>query len=328
MRPDGAGEPARTALRPLALHTLPGLNYWARRPVTRLDLAVGRFDEISTADVPGFTDALVAALPGLADHECSRGRPGGFLERLADGTYAPHVTEHVALELQRRAGDDVGFGRARGGARDGEYHVVIAHRHAGVGRAALREALALVAAAFDGEPLGAEVADVAVRAGRDAPDEPRPTAHVSVAVCGPADAAAALADALRGERRRLAPTGDPPRDDAPSGAPLASTVLSLTPGTIVERGLPYAACDLAVLLDDSAATLPEGFREPERAARLLTVLVDGLAPGGRLVCPARATAVRDYAAARGADVVAFSDAWAAGDADAGAALLALVRGLA
>ena len=38
-------------------------------------------------------------LPGLHDHQCSRGRDGGFVERLVEGTWAGHVVEHVALEL-------------------------------------------------------------------------------------------------------------------------------------------------------------------------------------------------------------------------------------
>ena len=78
-----------------------------------MDVAVGAFDDISFAEVPGFTERLLAALPGLVEHRCSVGERGGFVARLRRGTYAPHVGEHVALELQTMIGHEVGYGRAR-----------------------------------------------------------------------------------------------------------------------------------------------------------------------------------------------------------------------
>src|SRR5437899_2358511 len=87
-------------IRITGLHSTRGLNYWSRRPVIRMDLVVGAMDDISSADVPGFTQALVSAMPGLVEHRCSIGTRGGFITRLRRGTYAPHIIEHVALELQ------------------------------------------------------------------------------------------------------------------------------------------------------------------------------------------------------------------------------------
>src|SRR5690606_5718756 len=92
--------PAAEEIRLLSLSALRGANYWSRAPVTRLDLDVGAYDEISSAEVPSLGDRLRQALPGLSEHRCSVGRRGGFLERLERGTYAPHIIEHVALELQ------------------------------------------------------------------------------------------------------------------------------------------------------------------------------------------------------------------------------------
>jgi len=94
-----------------------------------MDVAVGAYEHISSADVPGVVDQLVAALPGLIEHECSIGERGGFVTRLRRGTYAPHIVEHVALELQTMIGHDVGFGRTRGGDVEGEYTIVFEHRH-------------------------------------------------------------------------------------------------------------------------------------------------------------------------------------------------------
>ena len=107
-----------------ALSATRGANYWSRRPVTRMDVVVGAYDDISSAEVPGFTERLVAALPGLVEHRCSIGERGGFVTRLRRGTYAPHIVEHVALELQTMMGHDVGYGRTRGGEAPDEYTLV------------------------------------------------------------------------------------------------------------------------------------------------------------------------------------------------------------
>src|SRR5688572_3468625 len=99
-----------TEIRMTALHSLRGANFWSQRPVTRMDLIVGPYDEISSAAIPGCAAALERAMPGLIEHRCSIGERGGFLQRLRRGTYAPHIIEHVALELQAMAGCDVGYG--------------------------------------------------------------------------------------------------------------------------------------------------------------------------------------------------------------------------
>src|SRR5512132_2337185 len=95
-RPMALPDPFST-IRMTTLHAPRGANFWSSRPVTRMDLRVGAYDDISSCDAgPGFTDALVAAMPGLVEHRCSIGERGGFIMRLRRGTYAPHVIEHVA----------------------------------------------------------------------------------------------------------------------------------------------------------------------------------------------------------------------------------------
>ena len=49
----------------------------------------------------------------------TRGRDGGFVERLVEGTWAGHVVEHVALELQRTAGHEITRGKTRSTGEDG-----------------------------------------------------------------------------------------------------------------------------------------------------------------------------------------------------------------
>ena len=98
-------------LRVTRLRALRGPNYWRLAPVIACDVRLGALESVNSADVPGFTERLLAALPSLSEHPCTRGAPGGFVERLERGTHIPHILEHVALELQNLAGSDVAFGR-------------------------------------------------------------------------------------------------------------------------------------------------------------------------------------------------------------------------
>ncbi|HUS14759.1 MAG TPA: hypothetical protein VM536_07040, partial [Chloroflexia bacterium] len=54
-------------------------NMWAYRPVLEIWLDIGHFEDLPSDRILGFTDRLVALLPGLWEHRCSEGRPGGFL---------------------------------------------------------------------------------------------------------------------------------------------------------------------------------------------------------------------------------------------------------
>ena len=107
------------------LRHLNGPNVYAGRPVSIARLELGDLTRRETTDYPGFADRLTTALPGLADHHCAAGRPGGFLAAMARGTYFGHVTEHVALELSARAGRDVHLGRTLWAGADGRYDVVL-----------------------------------------------------------------------------------------------------------------------------------------------------------------------------------------------------------
>ncbi len=109
------------------LHTrhLRGPNVYLSRPayVARVDLAglTGR----ETTDVAGFTERLLRILPGLTEHHCASGAPGGFVSRLRGGTYFGHVTEHVCIELSQVIGRDVSFGRTVSAGTPGHYDVIM-----------------------------------------------------------------------------------------------------------------------------------------------------------------------------------------------------------
>ncbi len=133
------------------LRALRGPNVWSLEPVIACDVRVGTLDAVTTADVPGFAERLRDALPSLVEHPCSLGEPGGFLTRMAAGTGWPHVLEHVALELQTLAGNDVAFGRVVPSGDPGTVCVVVAYEEEEVGLESMRAAVDLVRACIAGE---------------------------------------------------------------------------------------------------------------------------------------------------------------------------------
>ncbi|MET8142163.1 cyanophycin synthetase [Sphaerisporangium sp. NPDC005288] len=106
------------------LRHLSGPNSFSTRPVTVARLELEELTGRKTTEYPGFAGRLTAALPGLAEHHCAAGRPGGFLEAMARGTYFGHVTEHVTLELSSLVGRDVHLGRTMWAGADGRYDVM------------------------------------------------------------------------------------------------------------------------------------------------------------------------------------------------------------
>ncbi|HET9522558.1 MAG TPA: acetate--CoA ligase family protein, partial [Candidatus Limnocylindrales bacterium] len=123
---------------------LRGPNYWAREPVIRMVVDLGVLEDFPSNKIPGFTDALVELLPSLEDHACSLGRRGGFITRLRDGTWAGHIAEHIALELQNLAGTDHRHGKTRSTGEHGRYNVIYEFREENVGIEAGKIAVALV----------------------------------------------------------------------------------------------------------------------------------------------------------------------------------------
>ena len=127
--------PARPSpdLRLLETRILRGPNYWSRSPVVRMLVDLGSLEGFPSNTIPGFVEGLVEWMPSLEDHACSLNRRGGFLTRLRDGTWAGHVAEHVALELQNLAGTDVRHGKTRGAGSPGRYNVIYEFREETVG---------------------------------------------------------------------------------------------------------------------------------------------------------------------------------------------------
>ncbi|MDQ1602690.1 MAG: cyanophycin synthetase [Actinomycetota bacterium] len=129
-----------------------GPNLWSYEPAVHLLVDLGSLEDHPSHTIPGFVDGLLDALPGIARHSCSRGKRGGFVERLKEGTWLGHVSEHVALQLQQEAGHDIRRGKTRGTGTRGQYNVVYGYVEERVGLSASRLAVRLVNHLVRAEP--------------------------------------------------------------------------------------------------------------------------------------------------------------------------------
>ena len=139
----------------LEIRTLRGPNYWSgywkKLIVVRLD--IGDYEDRPTDAIVGFYDRMVELMPTLKTHGCSYQEEGGFLRRVEEGTWAGHVIEHFALELQTLAGMDTGYGRTRETSERGIYNVVFSYMEEEVGRYAGKAAVQLFVDVAEDKPL-------------------------------------------------------------------------------------------------------------------------------------------------------------------------------
>jgi cyanophycin synthetase len=157
---DTAPSPGKGPMRVVYSNVYRGPHLYSHTAMIRLRLDLDALEEWPSNRLPGFADGLVAMLPGLQEHGCSYGVPGGFIRRLREGTWLGHVAEHVALELQTRAGSRVTRGKTRSvRGRPGVYNVLYAYREEEVGLLAGRLALQLVDSLLPAELRGVQGLD-------------------------------------------------------------------------------------------------------------------------------------------------------------------------
>ncbi|MCF8229938.1 MAG: cyanophycin synthetase [Bacteroidales bacterium] len=126
------------------IRALRGANYYSRYPVIYMQVALGELEEKPSDTIPGFRAKIEKILPTLIEHECSPGHRGGFFERIDRGTWAGHIAEHVAIELQCLANMEVGFGKSYSTDEYGVYDVVFRYRDEEVGLEAGKYAVQIV----------------------------------------------------------------------------------------------------------------------------------------------------------------------------------------
>ena len=133
---------------------LRGPNIHAATPCILSVLDLDDLYGVSTRDLPHFNDALLDLLPSLADYLVPTGQPGGFAQRLREGTYLARVIEHVTLGLQCLAGAPAAFGRTRPvTGSPGQYRIVCAYLLEKVAQPAFALAVDIVDTLAHGRPF-------------------------------------------------------------------------------------------------------------------------------------------------------------------------------
>ncbi|MBK7679013.1 MAG: cyanophycin synthetase [Chitinophagaceae bacterium] len=138
----------------LEIKVLKGPNYWSvrRTKLIQMKLDLEEKENMPTNKITGFRERLEKLLPSLYEHRCSVGKPGGFFERVDEGTWMGHVIEHIALEIQTLAGMDTGFGRTRtpDGEKEGVYYVVFSYMEEDAGLYAAKAAVRIAHSLIEG----------------------------------------------------------------------------------------------------------------------------------------------------------------------------------
>jgi cyanophycin synthetase len=128
-----------------SIRTLNGPNVYSYRPVLLMSLDLGELVERESREFNGFNQRLLTLLPGIHNHHCSLGQPGGFVTRLEEGTYFGHIVEHVALELTELTGIGKSHGKTRHDSGN-LYNVAIEFRAEKASTYLLEQAVKLVEA--------------------------------------------------------------------------------------------------------------------------------------------------------------------------------------
>lgn len=90
-----------------------GPNYWSahRHKIIVMKLDIRDWEQLPSILIDGFDSSLERVLPSLKGHPCSEEVEEGFIACINEGTLLGHVVERVAIELQRKAGIESGFGQ-------------------------------------------------------------------------------------------------------------------------------------------------------------------------------------------------------------------------
>jgi len=95
------------------VRAIEGANFFSYQPVIRGIIDISDWQGKTTKELGNFNERLQTSIPTLSRHTCSRGRAGGFIERLKEGTLPGHVLEHIAIELLTLAGEKTRYGKTR-----------------------------------------------------------------------------------------------------------------------------------------------------------------------------------------------------------------------
>ena len=142
----------------VSINAMRGPNYWSirRHNLIVMVLDLEEMEELPSNKIKGFRERLEKMFPSMYEHRCSVGTPGGFFQRVDEGTWMGHIIEHIALEIQTLAGMDTGFGRTRGYGEKGVYNVVFSYIEESVGRYAAKASVNICEALIAGKEYDLE----------------------------------------------------------------------------------------------------------------------------------------------------------------------------
>lgn len=141
-------------MKVLDIKVMRGPNYWSvrRHKLIQMRLDLQEMEDFPTNKINGFPERLEQLFPSMFSHRCSVGEPGGFFQRVKEGTWMGHVIEHIALEIQTLAGMNCGFGRTRTTGKHGIYNVVFNYMEEKAGVYAAKAAVRIAEALIAGQP--------------------------------------------------------------------------------------------------------------------------------------------------------------------------------
>lgn len=87
-----------------SIKTITGANIYSHQPIVVATLELEKLKDKQSREIGNFNEHLLEKFPKLHEHFCTRGRVGGFVERLMEGTHFNHVVEHLTLELLSEIG--------------------------------------------------------------------------------------------------------------------------------------------------------------------------------------------------------------------------------
>jgi cyanophycin synthetase len=136
------------------IQAIEGANVYSQRPIIRAIVDLQEWTERFSNELGDFCARLIENLPTLADHYCSRGKLGGFLERLHEGTLIGHVIEHVTIDLLTQAGQTIKYGKTMAILEQPGWYEIIFNYEAKEGAVeAFKQAFALVKALLNQESI-------------------------------------------------------------------------------------------------------------------------------------------------------------------------------
>lgn len=154
------------------MRALRGPNYFHQKPVILMKINLEEWEEKPTDLVEGFRDRIEESIPSLVEHTCSPGVKGGFFLRVERGTWAGHVIEHVAIELQNLIGHKIAYGKTLTLEEKGHYTIAYRYLIEEVGLAAGEMAVEIVLEILKGknvdiQPFVKELEEVCIQSQLD-----------------------------------------------------------------------------------------------------------------------------------------------------------------